>query len=432
MRLPRITSVVLTVTFSLFVSVGHSSVQEDPLETSGETIKIGTKEIGGYFVVKHDRLTPQESIAGRRLLLSKIYYMEGIEFVDGDHPGLVIPKNLDTELTSDSILLEFVDESSSELVITPIQEYRPRSRSRYRSKSSSAKKDLPRVIWKSIKGSNEQPFKVLGVSHSDKQLCIEFQHPSPKPFRQFGVSRIKVWRSKEDYLNYKNASPNLKDTLDKREWQWVSNRGNVHTESRYLVHEITDDSEFQMLSSAFEDLEAHLKDVALVLAQAREAEGLAAEVLVFPEDVDFVGNKWGPDRGRAIGQLQRAYAGEFDVKNSLNFDMTNEAHLFIGFQKAWLELNPDPNEPMSTWNFTKNGYTVRNGWGVLVDQRDAVDYDFVVRTKYSVVVEDVYKDGIGDVERRWAPVARLFYSVYPPGSPTAEKMEKKIFDALNR
>jgi len=154
-----------------------------------------------------------------------------------------------------------------------------------------------------------------------------------------------------------------------------------------------------------------------------------AEEISIPSWAEYNKDKWGPSREKAIWVLRQAYAGKFEVKDQFNIDSVPEENLFVGFQKAWLELNPNPNEPMSFWNYTANGYRVTNGWGTIVDQQEPIDKDIVVRTKYSDVVDRVYKNG-GGADRRYEPIAKMFYSVYPPGSPTANRIEENIYSAL--
>lgn len=181
------------------------------------------------------------------------------------------------------------------------------------------------------------------------------------------------------------------------------------------------------------------------IAQAH-AQGRAVRRLEFPfwADTHFA-TEDDRDRQSAIRFIRAIYQRSPDVMDIANrmtgmLTPTEQAfnQYFTAFEMVWHERTPQPAEPIETFEYNSKGYTVTNQWGTVVERREPIAELVKIRTRFEPGGAPAYEKAMerGQIvqyrgrtlEVRRA--ARMFYDLYPPNSPTAERFETNLYHYL--
>ncbi|MEO1583183.1 MAG: hypothetical protein AAFR96_01270 [Planctomycetota bacterium] len=181
----------------------------------------------------------------------------------------------------------------------------------------------------------------------------------------------------------------------------------------------------------------------------RHAQGLPVESIEFPRWADsvftadtevrryFTEGLIGVYNGKPAAALHDESTGWF--AEAVGKRNTREKVLFVALHQEWAENHLAASEPVQQWLFTQDGYITRNGWGTIIDRRDPISEIVIYRDRFAEAGERVYPEimSLGGIlehrrsVRNTRAVIRLFYSLYPPGSPTANKLESMLLEVVN-
>ena len=181
------------------------------------------------------------------------------------------------------------------------------------------------------------------------------------------------------------------------------------------------------------------------VAQAHAA-GRPVEHLEFPfwADERFVS----PDdqeRRLALRFVRAVYERSTDLRTVME-PMTSWAqpheqvfaNYATAFEMVWHQARPQPDEPINVYQYTADGYRIINNWGTVTESQAAIAEVVKIRTRYADLAEPAFKQAMKRgpiIDQRATTLklrtaARLFYDLYPPGSPTAERFEANLYHYL--